>query len=111
MSDRAKVTYNPNLDRGSIEYPGGPWIDFQFQHGPIATAGFNGLQNEELIELLMERLKALDLRLPCSENENALMSLRSALFWLEERRKLRRDQGLLDQPDRAHTSKDVKAAD
>lgn len=101
------VEYNPEGDYGSITYkaPDGTargW-DFQFQHGPIGENGVNGFQNEEMIALLIERLKQLNLRMPCEENREALANLERALDWLYIRTKNRISQGV-EGTSRPHSS-------
>lgn len=103
MSKRwpADVVYDADEDYGVIQYkdmasdrPEG--YGFHFQHGPTGDKGENrnGLMNEELIELLVVRLRALNERFPCRENSIAITKLQEAGFWLEHRMALRIEQGV-----------------
>ena len=91
------IEYTPNEDAGFIGYYDNGWhpeTHIQFQHGPISEHGINGIQNEELIKLLIMRLKSLNEKFPCKENETAILSLETGLLWLEYRTKLRQEQGV-----------------
>lgn len=61
----------------------------RFEHGDVA-----GVRTEDVIDVLMLRLKALQELLPCLENERAIEHLQLALFSLEERTRRRRAQGV-----------------
>jgi hypothetical protein len=100
----AKVVYLPDLDRGSILYENGLEQVIQFQHGPTGDGvGINGVMNEEVIGLLLVRLRALNERFPCRENSLAITKLEEGLFWLEHRQDLRVEQGVYGKNE-AHTS-------
>lgn len=87
------IGYNAALDRGHIEYKGGPWIDLQFQHNPITIDNpVNGMHNEDVINVLILRIEALNDRLPCVENEQAVKLLKGALSVLENRTRQRVEQ-------------------
>lgn len=57
----------------------------QFQNGPIKEVGINGIQNEHLIAILIDRLKFLNNKFPCRENSIAITKLEESLMWLEKR--------------------------
>ena len=101
------VSYFPDRDLGQVKYAGdaGDLVNqlIQFQHGPIGEHGINGIQNEDLLGLLAVRVRTLDQRFPCRENGLALQHIEEALFWLEHRTKLRREQGVEGQ-NSAHAS-------
>lgn len=91
----ALVYYDADLDRATIQYEDGHLVyDFQFQHGPPQENGRNGLMNEELVEVLILRLRALNTRFPCRENSIAVTHFEEALMWLEKRQELRVAQGV-----------------
>jgi hypothetical protein len=92
--NKLTVDYDSDADRGEIAYPSGVQITVQFQHGPIGENGVNGVQNEEIINLLSLRLRALNARFPCRENSIAITKLDEALLWLEHRTAIRREQGV-----------------
>jgi hypothetical protein len=68
--------------------------ELEFQFGPVAVSGVNGLQNEALISVLVHRLGVLNKAFPCRENSIALTHLETALLWLEKRTADRRKRGV-----------------
>ena len=106
-----QIDYNADQDAGTIRYNKpdggvGPELNIQFQHGPIKENGINGVQNEQILELLEQRLRALDLRFPCEENKWAIASVNTALKWLQRRTRLRVEQGV-EGLNRPHSSSEV----
>lgn len=75
-----------------------PWLWAHFQDGPIAEFGVNGTTNEEVIEMLLERLHSLnDMefgRYRCRENSLAITHLEEALLWLKRRTENRTKRGV-----------------
>lgn len=60
--------------------------EIQFQNGPIPTAGVNGVTNEVLISIVIDRLESFqDGKLANRYNNAALHSLHSALASLKQR--------------------------
>lgn len=55
-----------------------PEIKLNFQSGPIDNTGLNGLTNEILLEILLDRTKILNNILPCCENDEAIFHLNKA---------------------------------
>lgn len=57
-----------------------------FQKGPIAEVGLNGIQNEHLLKIVIDRLQGFQ-RGPhsCRENALALTKLEEAIRWLNHR--------------------------
>ncbi len=104
---REHVTYDAEGDRGFIvvDDVGGGYSTqptfIQFQHGPVGANGVNGIQNEQVIKLLIERLMALNDAFPCRENVAALAYLHAALSVLNERTRTRVAQGV-EGTDRPH---------
>ncbi len=47
----------------------------------------DGTTNEEVIEVLINRLQFLNSKFPCKENAVAITNLEQALMWLEKRTK------------------------
>lgn len=96
------VAYDADNDRGTIAYIGPvkndqlapPSVVLQFQNGPIQDNGINGIQNEELLELELQRLRALNERFPCRENALAITNIEQGLMWLNRRTELRQLQGV-----------------
>lgn len=100
------VSYIPDRDLGEIVYDlNGPIISekIQFQNGPIGDNGHNGIQNEDVLNLLLVRMRELNKRFPCRENSLAITKMEEALMWLEQRTALRRQQGVEGQ-NLAHVS-------
>lgn len=46
---------------------------------------FDGTTNEEILAMQIDRLKYLNNLCPCEENAHAIMHLKEAKMWLEER--------------------------
>lgn len=57
-----------------------------FHSGNFSVESINGLLNEDLVIMLIDRLESFQKsKLKCRENENALQHLNEALFWLNQR--------------------------
>lgn len=57
-----------------------------FQKGPIQENGINGVMNEDLIAIVIDRLQGFqDSNYKCRENAIALTKLEEALLWLRKR--------------------------
>lgn len=69
-----------------IRVPDHPTTRISFQNGPIAENGVNGLTQEVLLAIVMDRLRAFQ-RGPfsCRENALALTKLEEAQHWLFHR--------------------------
>lgn len=67
----------------------------EFQNGPIAEAGINGLTHEALLAILIDRLECFQ-RGPfaCEENASTLLHLRAAQVTLLSRTKNRMARGV-----------------
>jgi hypothetical protein len=72
-----------------------PWLSIRFQCGPVASVGRNGVQIENVIDVLVERLEGFQ-RGPfrCRENALAITKLEEARQWLMERTRKRQAQGV-----------------
>lgn len=68
--------------------------DLWFQLGPVKENGVNGLQNEQLIAVLVHRLGVLNKAFPCRENSIAITKLEEARLWLEKRTADRKARGV-----------------
>lgn len=66
----------------------------EFQAGPIPEYGVNGLTNEILIDILVERIGRLNKMFPCRENSLAITKLEEAKHWLDARTSRRKAQGI-----------------
>ena len=94
------VYYDGDVDQGEIHFHPkdhpkyGVSLQVQFQHGPVGDNGVNGVQNEQVIELLVMRLRDLNSKFPCRENSIAITKLEEAMMWLEKRTAARVAQGV-----------------
>lgn len=62
-----------------------------FQQGMLEEEGVNGVLNEDLLLILIDRIESFQRsKLACRENENALGKLYEALMWLNKRNNRRR---------------------
>lgn len=66
-----------------------------FQNGPIKEAGVNGITNEILIAVVIDRLEAFQKgKFGCADNEHAILHLRLSLQHLQNRTKDRIRRGV-----------------
>lgn len=71
------------------------FADVLFQEGPIKESKINGCHNEDLIAIVLDRLEGFQSgNYACVENANAILNLKSALTWLNNRTKARQDRGV-----------------
>jgi hypothetical protein len=75
--------------------------ELQFIHkGPTVPGGTfletitNGTTNEEVLRVLIDRVKFLNTKFPCRENAIALTHIETALMWLEKRTADRKERGV-----------------
>lgn len=65
------------------------------QEGPIKECGVNGVANEDLIAMVIERLKCFqNSEYSCRENEMAITKLEESLLWLRKRTMDREARGV-----------------
>jgi len=70
-------------------------IKIRFQKGPIKEAGINGCHHEDLIAIVIDRLRSFqNSEFSCYENKRALLKLKEALLWLNCRTVDRQRQGV-----------------
>jgi len=68
---------------------------FRFQQGPIQEVGPNGITNESLLVIVIDRLMGFQKGpFPCRENALAITKLQEAMHWLEHRTRDREDRGV-----------------
>lgn len=66
-----------------------------FQNGPIKEHGVNGISQEALLAILIDRLRCFqDGPYACAENDIAMMKLEEALMWLQKRTRDRMARGV-----------------
>ena len=67
----------------------------QFQKGPLKEAGLNGVMNEDLIVMVIDRLEAFqESPFKCRENAVAITKLQEALMWLRKRTEDREERNV-----------------
>lgn len=70
-------------------------LDIHFQNGPIAEAGVNGVTQEVLLAVIIDRLRSFQAGpYACPENADALASCEEALAALLSRKKSRMARGV-----------------
>jgi len=73
------------IDKAGLEEPK-VICTVNFQNGPIAEAGVNGVTQEILLAIVIDRLAAFQAgNFACRENAVALTHIETALLWLEKR--------------------------
>ena len=72
-----------------------PYCFINFQKGPVAEAGKNGIFIEDLLQICRHRLHCFQTGdFACRENEQALTKIEEALHWLDRRTKERQHRGV-----------------
>jgi len=87
-----KEDFGFNAHHGFSVYKEGNLVGtIKFQNGPIRENGYNGVTNEDLINIVKERLTEFQAsEFNCNENAEAIYHLTSALNSLESRTKDRK---------------------
>lgn len=66
-----------------------------FQQGPIKEAGVNGVCNEDLLLMVLLRLRMFNQgKFSCRENSMAITKLEEAVMWLRKRTEAREFRGV-----------------
>lgn len=69
--------------------------DIRFQKGPIKEAGVNGISNESLLAIVIDRLQSFQAgAYACRENHEALVKLEEAMTLLQKRTRDRLARGV-----------------
>lgn len=69
--------------------------DIEFQNGPINEVGVNGVTNEALLAIVIDRLRSFQSGpFSCRENALALTKCEEALLWLHYRTRERTERGV-----------------
>lgn len=85
------------VDRPSVVDNSAPpvWLQITWQEGPIPKGGQpNGVQIEDVLKAVIERLNVVNARLACSENLYAKDHILEALHHLALRTARRKQQGV-----------------
>ena len=88
------TTTNPSAPAYFGGFPG-TGVDIIFQNGPIQEAGINGITNETLLAIVIDRLRSFQAGpYPCTENRYALQKCEEALGLLKLRTQARLARGV-----------------
>ncbi|HWD37462.1 MAG TPA: hypothetical protein VG944_01320 [Fimbriimonas sp.] len=95
----------PTLSRnGAGEVVERPFIRVVFQSGFPKDVGINGCRVEDVVQLVIDRLEEYQQGpLECEENSQALQGLYFAVQAMEDRRRRREEQGVLNTMSRHET--------
>lgn len=75
--------------------PDGMHYHIEFQNGPIAEVGINGITQEALMAICIDRLRSFQAGpYACRENALALTKLEEAMHWLHSRTLARMVRGV-----------------
>lgn len=78
-----------------IALPDGSGVRIGFQNGPIAEKGVNGITQEVLLAIVIDRLRAFQAGpFACRENALALTKIEEAQHWLLHRTRERMARGV-----------------
>lgn len=70
-------------------------LDVRFQNGPIAENGVNGVTQEVLLAICIDRLRSFQAGpYACRENAIALTKIEEAMHWLQSRTRARMARGV-----------------
>lgn len=70
-------------------------LEIKFQNGPINEIGFNGISNEALLAVVIDRLRGFQGgEFKCRENALALTAFEEGLMWLQKRTRDRMYRGV-----------------
>ena len=71
------------------------FVEVLFQDGPIKESGVNGIMDENLLAIVIDRLRGFqEGPYKCRENALALTKLEESLMWLKERTRGREVRGV-----------------
>ena len=100
-NDKCVYEYCPYVPKQQcsqfVQAPDGDEIlcDIHFQEGPIKECGVNGVCNEDLINMVIDRLEHFqNSPFRCRENALAITALEEALLWLRKRTMGREQRGV-----------------
>lgn len=78
-----------------VDIDGKQAVRISFQNGPINEAGVNGITQEVLLAIVVDRLKSFQAGpFACRENALALTKIEEAQHWLQHRTRARMDRGV-----------------
>jgi hypothetical protein len=102
VNDRIQITALDAPGAGGANHHYGVYVDgsengldIHFQNGPIAEAGVNGVTQEVLLAVVIDRLRSFQAGpFACKENAEALDHAQQSLEWLKSRTKARMARGV-----------------
>jgi hypothetical protein len=69
-----------------IEQGSDPDVVISFQHGPVKEFGANGITQEALLAIVLDRLRSFQRsRFSCRENAVAITKIEEGMMWLHKR--------------------------
>ena len=93
--DEVKYFANNHYSVSTTKEPSVVVGEVRFQNGGINEAGVNGVMNEDLIAMVIDRLNSFQTsKFKCRENALAITKLEEALLWLRKRTMDREDRGV-----------------
>lgn len=70
-------------------------LQLSFQNGALLVSGVNGLTDEALLAVLIDRLEGFQSdKYACRENDKALTHMQEAMHWLQHRAREREFRGV-----------------
>ncbi len=86
---------NPSNGYTETSFDPGPRLTVLFQNGPIKESGVNGITQEVLLAVVIDRLRSFqEGPFRCRENAIALTHVEKALMWLQRRTVARIKRGV-----------------
>jgi len=86
---------NPSAKSSDLDSANFPYLLILFQNDPIKEASVNGITQEALLAIVIDRLRSFQSGpYACQENADALICCESALLQLQERTKKRLARGV-----------------
>lgn len=94
-SGGASHEYRISGVKGPLDHHPIPTIDIRFQNGPLNEVGANGITNEALLAVVIDRLQCFQKGpFACRENALALTKLEESMHWLHHRTRERVARGV-----------------
>lgn len=95
IDEKGQGNANHRYCIGTVAEPKTIFCEVNFQNGPIKEVGVNGVMNEDLITIVIDRMRGFQSgNYACRENALALTKLEEALMWLTKRTNDRIDKGV-----------------
>ena len=95
VDEKGQGNANHNYCIGTVAEPKLIFCQVNFQNGPIKEVGVNGVMNEDLIAILIDRIRGFQSGdYACRDNAIALTKLEEALMWLRNRTNEREARGV-----------------